>query len=110
MSANATVQEIASREYPYGFVTDLEADTAPRGLNEDVIRMISAKKNEPSSLGEQERLTGVAVDAIVDLVSVGTTFKKKLAEVGVIFCSFSEAVQSHSPRGRGLDDRQRLLP
>ena len=165
MSANATVQEIASREYPYGFVTDLEADTAPRGLNEDVIRMISAKKNEPSwmldwrlrayhhwltlekseaepkwanvqyapidyqdiiyysapkprgpgpksldevdpevramfdklgiSLGEQERLTGVAVDAIVDSVSVGTTFKKKLAEVGVIFCSFSEAVQSH---------------
>ena len=165
MSANATVQEIASREYPYGFVTDLEADTAPRGLNEDVIRMISAKKNEPSwmldwrlrayhhwltlekseaepkwanvqyapidyqdiiyysapkprgpgpksldevdpevramfdklgiSLGEQERLTGVAVDAIVDSVSVGTTFKKKLAEVGVVFCSFSEAVQSH---------------
>ena len=165
MSANATVQEIASREYPYGFVTDLEADTAPRGLNEDVIRMISAKKNEPSwmldwrlrayhhwltlekseaepkwanvqyapidyqdiiyysapkprgpgpksldevdpevramfdklgiSLGEQERLTGVAVDAIVDSVSVGTTFKKKLAEVGVILCSFSEAVQSH---------------
>ena len=165
MSANATVQEIASREYPYGFVTDLEADTAPRGLNEDVIQMISAKKNEPSwmldwrlrayhhwltlekseaepkwanvqyppidyqdiiyysapkprgpgpksldevdpevramfdklgiSLGEQERLTGVAVDAIVDSVSVGTTFKKKLAEVGVIFCSFSEAVQSH---------------
>ena len=164
-NANATVQEIASREYPYGFVTDLEADTAPRGLNEDVIRMISAKKNEPSwmldwrlrayhhwltlekseaepkwanvqyapidyqdiiyysapkprgpgpksldevdpevramfdklgiSLGEQERLTGVAVDAIVDSVSVGTTFKKKLAEVGVIFCSFSEAVQSH---------------
>ena len=44
MTANATVQEIASREYPYGFVTDLEADTAPRGLNEDVIRMISAKK------------------------------------------------------------------
>ncbi len=165
MSANATVQEIASREYPYGFVTDLEADTAPRGLNEDVIQMISAKKNEPSwmldwrlrayhhwltlekseaepkwanvqyapidyqdiiyysapkprgpgpksldevdpevramfdklgiSLGEQERLTGVAVDAIVDSVSVGTTFKKKLAEVGVVFCSFSEAVQSH---------------
>ena len=114
MSANATVQEISSREYPYGFVTDLEADTAPRGLNEDVIRMISAKKNEPSSLGEQERLTGVAVDAMVDPVSVGTTFKttfkKKLAEVGVIFCSFSEAVEGHSPRGRGLDDRQRLLP
>ena len=161
MSANATVQELATREYQYGFVTDLDADTAPRGLNEDVIRLISAKKNEPSwmldwrlrayhhwltleeprwqnvhygpidyqdiiyysapkpkgpgpksldevdpelrimfdklgiSLGEQERLTGVAVDAIVDSVSVGTTFKKKLAEVGVIFCSFSEAVQNH---------------
>ena len=72
--------------------------------------MISAKKNEPSSLGEQGRLTGVAVDAVVDPVSVGTTFKNKLAEVGVIFCSFSEAVEGHSPRGRGLDDRQRLLP
>ena len=155
------IREIASREYQYGFVTDLETDAAPRGLNEDVIRLISAKKNEPTfmldwrlrayrhwlkleeprwqnvhygpidyqdiiyysapkpktpgpksldevdpevramfdklgiSLAEQERLSGVAVDAIVDSVSVGTTFKKKLAEVGVIFCSFSEAVQDH---------------
>jgi Fe-S cluster assembly protein SufB len=165
MSASATVQEIASREYKYGFVTDLETDAAPRGLSEDVIRFISAKKNEPEwlldwrlrayrhwlkmeksavepkwanvhyapidyqdiiyyaapklrmagpksldevdpevramfnklgiSLAEQERLSGVAVDAIVDSVSVATTFKKKLAEVGVIFCSFSEAVQNH---------------
>jgi len=155
------IREVASREYKYGFVTDLETDAAPRGLNEDVIRLISAKKNEPDwllewrlraycrwltmeeprwqnvhyepidyqdiiyysapkskmpgpksldevdpemrgmfnklgiSLAEQERLSGVAVDAIVDSVSVATTFKKKLAEVGVIFCSFSEAVQNH---------------
>jgi len=156
------IREIASREYQFGFVTDLETDAAPRGLNEDVIRLISAKKNEPGwmldwrlkayrhwlkmeeprwqnvhyepidyqdiiyysapkpklpgprsidevdpevramfnklgiSLAEQERLSGVAVDAIVDSVSVGTTFKKKLAEAGVIFCSFSEAVQDHA--------------
>jgi len=155
------IREVASREYKYGFVTDLETDAVPRGLNEDVIRLISAKKNEPDwllewrlrahcrwltmeeprwqnvhyepidyqdiiyysapkskmpgpksldevdpemrgmfnklgiSLAEQERLSGVAVDAIVDSVSVATTFKKKLAEVGVIFCSFSEAVQNH---------------
>jgi len=159
------IQELASREYKYGFVTDLEMDVVPRGLNEDVIRLISSKKNEPPwmlawrlkayrhwvtlakseaeptwanvhygpidyqdiiyyaapkpkkpgpksldevdpeittmfnklgiSLAEQERLTGVAVDAIVDSVSVATTFKKKLADVGVIFCSFSEAVLEH---------------
>jgi Fe-S cluster assembly protein SufB len=155
------IRELASREYKYGFVTNLETDAAPRGLNEDVIRLISAKKNEPDwlldwrlrayrqwltmeeprwqnvhygpidyqdiiyysapkskkpgpksldevdpemrdmfnklgiSLAEQERLSGVAVDAVVDSVSVATTFKKKLAEVGVIFCSFSEAVQNH---------------
>jgi Fe-S cluster assembly protein SufB len=155
------IREVASREYKYGFVTDLETDAAPRGLNEDVIRLISAKKSEPDwllewrlrayrrwltmeeprwqnvhyepidyqdiiyysapkskmpgpksldevdpemrgmfnklgiSLAEQERLSGVAVDAIVDSVSVATTFKKKLAEVGIIFCSFSEAVQNH---------------
>ncbi len=155
------IQELTSREYKYGFVTDLDMDVAPRGLNEDVIRLISSKKNEPEwmldwrlrayrhwltmeeprwqnahydpidyqdiiyyaapkpktagpksldevdpevvamfnklgiSLGEQERLSGIAVDAIVDSVSVGTTFKNKLAEVGVIFCSFSEAVQEH---------------
>ena len=155
------LQELTSRDYQYGFVTDIETDVVPRGLNEDVIRLISSKKNEPEwllawrlkayrhwltmkepnwqnahygpidyqdiiyyaaikpkaagpksldevdpevvamfnklgiSLAEQERLSGIAVDAIVDSVSVGTTFKKKLAEVGVIFCSFSEAVQDH---------------
>ena len=155
------LQDLTSREYQYGFVTDIETDVAPRGLNEDVIRLISSKKNEPAwlldwrlkayrhwltlkepnwqnahygpidyqdiiyyaaikpktagpksldevdpevvamfnklgiSLAEQERLSGIAVDAIVDSVSVGTTFKNKLAEVGVIFCSFSEAVQEH---------------
>lgn len=158
---NARIRELSSRAYKYGFVSDLESDAAPRGLNEDVIRLISTKKNEPQwlldwrlkayrhwltmreptwqnvhyapidyqdiiyysapkpkspgprsldevdpelremfgklgiSLAEQERLTGVAVDAVVDSVSVATTFKRKLAEVGVIFCSFSEAVQQH---------------
>ncbi|WP_166365731.1 Fe-S cluster assembly protein SufB [Pseudomonas akapageensis] len=158
---NARIRELSSQAYKYGFVSDLESDAAPRGLNEDVIRLISAKKNEPQwlldwrlkafrhwltmrepswqnvhyepidyqdiiyysapkpktpgpksldevdpqlremfgklgiSLAEQERLTGVAVDAVVDSVSVATTFKHKLAEVGVIFCSFSEAVQNH---------------
>ena len=162
MNPQTEVREITNREYKYGFVTDLETDVVPRGLNEDVIRLISAKKNEPEwmldwrlkayrhwltleeprwqnvhygpidyqdiiyyaapkprtagpksldevdpamvamfnklgiSLAEQERLSGIAVDAIVDSVSVGTTFKKKLAEVGVIFCSFSEAVQDHA--------------
>ena len=161
MNPQTEIREITNREYKYGFVTDLETDVVPRGLNEDVIRLISAKKNEPEwmldwrlkayrhwltleeprwqnvhygpidyqdiiyyaapkprtagpksldevdpamvamfnklgiSLAEQERLSGIAVDAIVDSVSVGTTFKKKLAEVGVIFCSFSEAVQNH---------------
>jgi len=161
MTAQAEIRELTNREYKYGFVTDLETDAAPRGLNEDTIRFISAKKHEPEwmlgwrlkayrhwlkmeepkwqnvhhpgidyqdiiyysapkprtpgpksldevdpevramfnklgiSLAEQERLSGVAVDAVVDSVSVATTFKNKLAEVGVIFCSFSEAVQSH---------------
>jgi Fe-S cluster assembly protein SufB len=154
------VAELASREYQYGFVTDLDTDVVPPGLNEDVIALIARKKNEPEwllewrlrayrhwmtlaepkwqnvsygpidyqdisyyaapkpkaalasldevdpelramfdklgiSLREQERLGGVAVDAIVDSVSVATTFQKKLAEAGVIFCSFSEAVQDH---------------
>jgi len=161
MNAQTEIRELTNQEYKYGFVTDLETDVIPRGLNEDVIRLISAKKNEPKwmldwrlkayrhwvtlaeprwqnvhygpidyqdiiyyaapkpktagpksldevdpevvamfnklgiSLAEQERLSGIAVDAIVDSVSVGTTFKKKLAEVGVVFCSFSEAVQDH---------------
>jgi Fe-S cluster assembly protein SufB len=154
------IQELANREYKYGFVTDIESDTAPRGLNEDTVRFIAAKKNEPEwliewrlkayrhwltmeepswpnvhypkidyqdmiyfsapkqkdrpksmnevdpelratyeklgiSLAEQERLTGVAVDAVFDSVSVATTFKDKLGELGIVFCSFSEAVKEH---------------
>ena len=154
------LQALADREYRYGFTSDIETDIAPRGLDEDVIRLISAKKEEPEwlldwrlrafehwktltpptwqkvefppidyqdiiyyaapkkkpkldsldevdpemremfdklgiSLAEQERISGVAVDAVVDSASVATTFQKKLAEVGVIFCSFSEAVRSH---------------
>ena len=164
-SANDTLEELARREYKYGFITDIESDTVPPGLNEDIIRVISAKKNEPEfmlewrlkayrhwaklektqaepkwamvhypaidyqsisyysapknkgdapktlaevdpellntyeklgiPLREQERLAGVAVDAVFDSVSVATTFKGKLAEMGVIFCSFSEALQNH---------------
>ncbi len=160
-SANETIQELANQEYKYGFVTDIEADAIPRGLNEEVIRTISARKKEPSfmlewrlrayrhwltmkepawhnvryppidyqdiiyyaapksgkegpksleevdpellrtyeklgiSLQEQERLSGVAVDAVFDSVSVATTFREKLAELGIIFCSFSDAVQNH---------------
>jgi Fe-S cluster assembly protein SufB len=161
MTGKNTIQEIAEREYKYGFVTDFDADAAPRGLSEDIVRLISAKKGEPDwllewrlkayrhwltleeptwpnvtyppidyqdiiyysaprpktpgptslnevdpemramfdklgiSLREQERLSGVAVDAVVDSVSVATTFKAKLAEMGVIFSSFSEAVREH---------------
>jgi len=160
-SANETIQELANQEYKYGFVTDIESDAIPRGLNEEVVRTISARKNEPNfllewrlrayrhwltmkepawhnvhyppidyqdiiyyaapkspedgpksldevdpellqtyeklgiSLQEQERLSGVAVDAVFDSVSVATTFREKLAELGIIFCSFSEAVQNH---------------
>ena len=155
------IEEFARREYKYGFVTDIEADSVPPGLDEDVIRLISAKKNEPdfmldwrlkayrhwltleepgwpnvryapidyqtivyysaprqrtgpASLDEvdpklletyeklgiplQERaaLAGIAVDAVFDSVSVATTFKKKLSEMGIVFCSFSEAVREHS--------------
>jgi Fe-S cluster assembly protein SufB len=163
--AEHSVEDIAGREYKYGFVTDIQADTVAPGLNEDVIRFISAKKNEPEfmlqwrlkgyrywdklekseaepkwanvhyppidyqgiryysapksqaagpksleevdpellktyeklgiPLREQERLAGVAVDAVFDSVSVATTFKEKLGELGVIFCSFSDAVQNH---------------
>src|SRR5437870_2128300 len=159
-TATSAIAELANREYKHGFVTEIETDTVPRGLNEDVIRLISAKKNEPRfmlewrlkayrhwltmteprwpnvhyppidyqnviyysapkhkiqlnsldevdpelrrtfeklgiSLDEQKRLSGVAVDAVFDSVSVATTFKKKLSELGIIFCSFSEAVQHH---------------
>jgi Fe-S cluster assembly protein SufB len=156
----SNIEELANQEYKYGFVTDIEADAAPRGLSEDIIRLISTKKGEPEwmlqwrlkayrnwltmkepvwpnvsypaidyqdiiyysaprtkvrpkslsevdpeliktyqklgiSLGEQERMTGVAVDAVFDSVSVATTFKEKLGELGIIFCSFSEAVREH---------------
>ena len=160
-TSTSTIQELANKEYQYGFVTDIESESLPRGLNEDVVRIISAKKNEPEfmlewrlkayrhwltmkeptwanvkypaidyqnviyysapkskkdgpksleevdpellemykklgiSLQEQERLAGVAVDAVFDSVSVATTFRGKLAEMGVIFCSFSEAVREH---------------
>ena len=159
-TARAEVAELAGREYAYGFSTDLDTDFAPRGLSEEVIALISAKKGEPDwlcdwrlgayrhwrtltepswqnvtyppiayediiyyaapkkkaapssldevdpevramfdklgiSLAEQERLSGVAVDAVVDSVSVATTFQARLAEAGVIFCSFSQAVRDH---------------
>jgi len=163
-TATSMIQDLANREYKYGFVTEIEADAVPRGLNEDIIRLISEKKNEPSfmlewrlkayrhwekmgksegepkwanihygpidyqdmvyysapkpkktlnsldevdpellatfeklgiPLSEQKQLTGVAVDAVFDSVSVATTFKEKLAELGIIFCSFSEAVRNH---------------
>jgi Fe-S cluster assembly protein SufB len=154
------IEELANKEYKFGFVTDIEADTIPKGLNEDVIRQLSAKKHEPEwmtewrlkayrhwltmeepkwpnvkyppvdyqdisyysapkstpkyksldevdpelldtykklgiSLDEQKVLAGVAVDAVFDSVSVATTFKSKLNEMGIIFCSFSEAIQEH---------------
>ncbi len=159
MSAN--VKTLVNQPYKYGFVTDIETETIPRGLSEDVIRLISAKKNEPEfmlefrlkayrqwlkmsepnwphveypaidyqdivyysapkkkqeklgslddvdpalletfdklgiPLSEQKRLSNVAVDAIFDSVSIGTTFKEKLAKDGVIFCSISEALQEY---------------
>jgi Fe-S cluster assembly protein SufB len=158
---SSPVEALVNREYKYGFVTDIESDVAPRGLNEDIIRLISAKKGEPEwlldwrlkalrgwskmaephswpnirynpvdyqnlryyaaprtkkplgsldevdpklletyqklgiPLSEQKLMAGVAVDAIFDSVSVGTTYKAKLAEAGVIFCSFGEAVREH---------------
>ncbi len=154
------LEKLTGGEYKYGFVTDIETDTVPKGLDEDVIRLISKKKNEPEwllewrlkafrvwqkmkeptwayvdypeidyqdisyysapkvkerpksldevdpellatyeklgiPLKEQEMLAGVAVDAVFDSVSVATTFKEKLQDMGIIFCSFSEAVQEH---------------
>ena len=155
------LDDLIAREYQHGFVTDVESDTIPHGLSEDVIRLISAKKNEPPfmlewrlaayrhwltmrepawanvhhppidfqdiiyysapksqktrpksldevdpellrvyeklgvPLKEREMLAGVAVDAVFDSVSVGTTFKEKLGAMGIVFCSFSEAVQEH---------------
>ena len=158
---NAEVEALVRREYQHGFVTDLESDTVPPGLDEDVVRLISRKKDEPEfllewrlkayrhwltmkeprwanvthapidydeisyysapksgedgpksldevdpklletyeklgiPLEERAALAGVAVDAVFDSVSVATTFKDKLAEQGIVFCSFSEAVREH---------------
>jgi Fe-S cluster assembly protein SufB len=160
-TATETIENLVKQDYKYGFYTDVETDSAPPGLSEDTIRLISRRKNEPEwltdwrlkafrhwqtmteptwpkvhhekinyqdivyysapgkkgdgpksleevdpklletyeklgiPLRERERLAGVAVDAVFDSVSVGTTFKKQLAEKGVIFCSFSEAVLEH---------------
>jgi len=159
-TSTQVVQELAGRAYKYGFVTDIEQEVVPRGLSEDVVRLISEKKGEPAwllewrlkayrvwrtmtepawgnikygpidyqnifyyaapkrrpslssldevdpeirrtfdklgiPLDEQKLLSGVAVDAVFDSVSVATTFKEKLAELGIIFCSFSEAVRNH---------------
>jgi Fe-S cluster assembly protein SufB len=157
---SSSIESLVSREYQHGFITDVETETVPRGLSEDTVRMISAKKNEPPfmlewrlkayrrwqsmtephwsnvtyppidyqdiiyysapksvkplqslddadpellrtyeklgiPLTEQKRLAGVAVDAIFDSVSVGTTMKEELSKLGIIFCSFGEAVQHH---------------
>jgi Fe-S cluster assembly protein SufB len=161
-SENHELQRLADREYEYGFVTDIESDSIPPGLSEDVVRLISAKKNEPEwlldfrlkalkrffemlangeeptwaklqhapidyqdmiyysapkqakkigsldevdpeiletyeklgiTLNEQKRLQGIAVDAVFDSVSVATTYKEELERQGIIFCSFSEAVE-----------------
>jgi Fe-S cluster assembly protein SufB len=153
-------EELKNQEYKFGFVSDIDTDTIPIGLNEDIVRLISSKKEEPQwlldyrlnalelwstmnepswahvkykkpdfqaiayysapkqtkkyeswddvdpemkatmtklgiSMEEQQRLTGVAVDFVMDSVSVATSFKEKLGELGIIFCSFSEAVQNH---------------
>ena len=153
-------KELKDQEYKFGFVSDIDTDTIPIGLNEDIVRLISSKKEEPQwmldyrlnalaiwltmnepswahvkykkpdfqaiayysapkqtkkyeswddvdpemkatmtklgiSMGEQQRLTGVAVDFVMDSVSVATSFKEKLGELGIIFCSFSDAVQKH---------------
>lgn len=157
---NQVLEEITSKEYEHGWTVDLEADEAPKGLDENTVRFISAKKGEPEwllewrlkafrqwqkmvepkwpnvtypainyqdiiyysapkkkttinsldevdpelvktfeklgiSITEQKRLTGIAVDAVIDSVSVATTFKEKLGELGIIFCSFSDAVKEH---------------
>ncbi|MDQ3230817.1 MAG: Fe-S cluster assembly protein SufB, partial [Pseudobdellovibrionaceae bacterium] len=158
---NSKKNPLASREYKYGFVSDVQTDEFPRGLNEDIVRRISAIKNEPEfvldfrlkayrywltleeptwahvsyppidfqaiqyysapktkgdgpkslndidpellatfnrlgiPLGEQQRITGVAVDVVFDSVSIATTYKEELGKVGIIFCSISEAIQDH---------------
>lgn len=156
----SAIEKTVLTDYKYGFVTEIEADEAPPGLSEDIVRFISAKKNEPEwmlewrlkaynhwlkmeeptwanikyekvnyqdiiyysapkqkkkvnslddidpelrktfeklgiSLDEQKRLSGVAIDAVIDSVSIGTTFKEQLGELGIIFCSISDAIQEH---------------
>ena len=163
-SSTETIRDLTQQDYKWGFVTDIESERVPRGLSEDTVRLISAKKQEPEfmlqwrlkayrywaslekaqaepqwanirygpidyqdivyysapkqkpglkslndldpeilrtyeklgiPLAEQQRLAGVAVDAVFDSVSVATTFKEKLAELGIVFCSFSEAVRHY---------------
>ncbi|MDP4115751.1 MAG: Fe-S cluster assembly protein SufB [Bacteroidota bacterium] len=156
----SSIEELTNKEYKYGFVTDIDSDTFAKGLNEEVIKALSKRKNEPEfmlewrlkaykhwltmeeptwanihynkidyqdiiyysapkkkkelksldevdpellntfsklgiSLDEQKRLSNVAVDAVFDSVSVATTFKEKISELGIIFCPFSEAVINH---------------
>jgi len=160
MTTAQQLKELTEQQYKYGFVTDIEEDRVPRGLSEEIVRLISEKKGEPQfmlewrlkafrhwlgmeeptwanvsypridfqsifyysapkqkialgsmdevdpelkrafeklgiPLAEQQRLSGVAVDAVFDSVSVATTYKKKLADLGIVFCSFSEAVREH---------------
>ena len=171
---NELAKDLADKEYQYGFVSDIDSDVAPAGLTEQIIHLISSKKNEPSwlldyrlkafevwktmkepdwahvsykkpdfqaisyyaapkqtkkyeswddvdpemketmsklgiSLEEQQRLTGVAVDFVMDSVSVGTSFKAKLAELGIIFCSFSEAVKEHPELVKKYIDKSKPL-
>ncbi|MDG1718308.1 MAG: Fe-S cluster assembly protein SufB, partial [Flavobacteriales bacterium] len=159
-SEDELLEKVTSTEYKYGFTTDIESDTIPKGLSEEVVRIISAKKNEPSwmleyrlnaykawlemeepnwanvnykkpdyqdviyysapkqkpvldslddldpemkntfdklgiSLEEQKKLANVAVDIVMDSVSVATSFKETLSEKGIIFCSISDAIQEH---------------
>jgi Fe-S cluster assembly protein SufB len=121
-SATEQIDEILKKGYDAGFVTDIEQEYAPPGLSEEIVAFISKKKQEPEwllqwrlkayrrwlemkeptwakvsypTINYQEVLAGVAVDAVFDSVSVATTFREKLSEVGVIFMSFSEAVQEH---------------
>ena len=159
-SEDKLLEKVTSTEYKYGFTTDIESDTIPKGLSEDVVRIISAKKNEPEwmleyrlkaykswlemeepdwaninytkpnyqdviyysapkqkpvldslddldpemkktfdklgiSIDEQKKLANVAVDIVMDSVSVATSFKDTLAEKGIIFCSISDAIQDH---------------
>ncbi|HAB54751.1 MAG TPA: Fe-S cluster assembly protein SufB [Ignavibacteriales bacterium] len=161
VTETSKIEELANKEYKYGFVTDIETESLPKGLNDEIIGKLSAIKKEPPfmlewrlkayrhwltmeephwsnvkyspinyqdlsyysapkkkpqlnsldevdpelvrtfeklgiSLEEQKRLSGVAVDAVFDSVSVATTFKEKLSELGIIFCSMSEAIQNHS--------------